>query len=156
MNYKLLLAVPLMALALNAQAKKKGGIGVIFGALIGSTVGKSAGQGMTVDEALVKVVDQFNKQLPMTVDRDTRLDSTQAGPSRTITYHYTIVTARADEIDTKEVHRIMSSRIRNSVCTDPDMQAFLKNGVTISHLYRGSDGSHITKIAIAPRDCGIV
>lgn len=51
MNYKLLLAVPLMALALNAQAQKKGGIGAIFGALIGgavgNAVGKSAGQGMT-------------------------------------------------------------------------------------------------------------
>ncbi len=55
MNYKLLIAVPLMTLALNAQAGK-GGVGAIFGALIGgavgNAVGKSAGQRMTVDEAL--------------------------------------------------------------------------------------------------------
>ena len=38
MNYKLLLAVPLMTLALNTQAGK-GGVGAIFGALIGGAVG---------------------------------------------------------------------------------------------------------------------
>ncbi len=80
-----------MTLALNAQAGK-GGVGAIFGALIGgavgNAVGKSSGQRMTVDEALVKVGDQVNKQLPMTVDRDTRLDSTQAGPGRAFSYFF--------------------------------------------------------------------
>lgn len=158
MNYKLLLAVPLMTLALNAQAGK-GGVGAVFGALIGGAVGnaagKSAGQRMTVDEALVKVVDQINKQLPMTVDRVTRWETTQAGPGRAFTYHYTIVTARAAEIDTTEFYRAMSSHLRNSVCTSPDMQVFFKNGVTISYSYRGSDGRHVTKVAITPRDCGV-
>lgn len=158
MNYKFLLAVPLMTLALNAQAGK-GGVGAIFGALIGgavgNAVGKSAGQRMTVDEALVKAVDQFNKQLPMTVDRSTRLESIQAGPGRAFTYHYTIVTARAAEIDTAEFYRAMSSRLRNGVCTSPDMQVLFKNGVTVSYSYRGSDGRHVTKVAVTPRHCGI-
>ena len=158
MRYKLVLAVPLMALALNAQAGK-GGVGAIFGALIGgavgNAVGKSAGQRMTVDEALVKVVDQINKQLPMSVDRDTRWDSTQAGPGRAFTYHYTIITARAADVDTAGFYQAMSSHLRNSVCTSPDMQVFFKNGVTVSYSYRGSDGRHISKVAITPRDCGI-
>lgn len=158
MNYKFLFYVSLMTFALNAQAGK-GGIGAIFGALIGGTVGnavgKSAGPRMTVDEALVKVVDQINKQLPMTVDRDTRWDSTQAGPGKAFTYHYTIVTARATEIDTTEFHRAMSSNLRNSVCTSPDMQVFFKNGVTVSYSYRSSDSRHVTKVTINPRDCGI-
>lgn len=158
MNYKLLLAAPLMIVALNAQAGK-GGVGAIFGALIGgavgNAVGKSVSQKMTVDEALVRVVDQLNKQLPMTVDRDTRLDTTQAGPGRAFTYHYTMVTARASEIDTTVFYRAMSSHLRNSVCTNPDMQVFFQNGVTVSYSYRGSDGRHVTKVVITPRDCGI-
>lgn len=158
MKCKLLFAVPLMALALSAQAGK-GGIGAVFGALIGgavgNAVGKSAEQRMTVDEALVKVVDQVNKKLPMSVDRDTRWDSTQAGPGRAFTYHYTIVTARAAEVDTASFYQGMSSHLRNSACTNPDMQVFFKNGVTVSYSYRSSDGRHISKIVIAPRDCGI-
>tara|TARA_B110001454_G_scaffold199186_1_gene203777 strand:- start:1027 stop:1506 length:480 start_codon:yes stop_codon:yes gene_type:complete len=158
MNYKLLLAAPLITLALNAQAGK-GGVGATFGALIGGAVGnaigKSAGQRMTVDEALVKVVDQINKQLPMTVDRDTRWDSTQAGPGRSFTYYYTIVTARATEMDATDFYRAMSSHLRNSVCTSPDMQVFFKNGVTVAYSYRGNDGRHVTKVSITPHDCGI-
>lgn len=147
-----------MTLALNAQAGK-GGVGAIFGALIGgavgNAVGKSSGQRMTVDEALVKVGDQVNKQLPMTVDRDTRLDSTQAGPGRAFSYHYTLVTAQANEIDKTEFHRAMSSRLLNSVCSNPDMQIFFKNGVIVSYSYRGRDYHHVTKVVITPRDCKI-
>jgi len=158
MRYKLLLAVPLLTLTLSAQAGK-GGIGAVFGALIGgavgNAVGKSAGQRMTVDEALVKIVDQINKQLPMSVDRDTRWDSTQAGPGRAFTYHYTIVTARAAEVDTAGFNKAMSSHLRNSVCSNPDMQVFFKNGVTVSYSYRSNEGRHISKVTITPRDCGI-
>jgi len=110
---------------------------------------------MAIDKGVVKAVDQINKQLPMTVDRDTRWESTQAGPSRASTYHYTIVTARAAEIDATEFYRAMSSRLRNSVFTSPDMQVFFKNGVTVSYSYRCSGGRHVTKVAFAPRDCGI-
>lgn len=157
MRYRLLLTVPLMTLALSAQAGK-GGVGAIFGALIGgavgNAVGKSVGQRMTVDEAWVKVADQINKQLPMSVDRDTRWDSTQAGPGRAFTYHYTIVTARAADIDTVGFYQAMSSRLRNSVCSSSDMKVFFINSVTVSYSYRGSDGRHISKVAITPRDCG--
>lgn len=158
MKYRHLLSVPLLAVALGAQAQK-GGIGAIFAALIGgavgNAVGKSTGQRMTVDEALVQVADQTNKQLPMSVDSDTRWDSTMGGPGRRFGYHYTIVTARASEIDAPEFHRAMSSHLRNGVCTNPDMKVFLKNGVTISYSYRDRDSRHITRVEISPRDCGV-
>ncbi len=158
MIYKLLLVVPLMTCAFSAQGGKAG-VGAIFGALIGGAVGNavgmSAGHRMTVDEALSKTVYQINNKLPMSVDRDTRWDSTQAGPGRAFTYHYTIVTARAADVDTMGFYQAMSSHLRNSVCSSQDMQVFLKNGVTVSYSYRGSDGRHISKVVIKPRDCGI-
>ncbi len=157
MKCKFLLAVPLMALALNAHAG--GGVGAIFGAVIGgvvgSTVGKSVGQSMSVDDALLKAVDQVNKKLPMTVDRDTRWDSTEAGPGLRFTYNYTIVTVLAAEVDAVGFYQEISSRLRSSVCGSPDMQVFFKHGVTVSYSYRGNDGLHISKVDIAPRDCGI-
>jgi hypothetical protein len=129
MNYTFLLAIPLMILALNVNAQAgRGGIGAIFAALIGgavgNAVGKSAGPRMIVEEALAKVVDQINKQLPMTVDRDTRWDSTVAGPGRRFAFHYTIITARSTEVDATRFFQAMSSHLRNSVCTNPDMRVF--------------------------------
>lgn len=157
MNYKLLLVGLLITFALNAQAKSDG-IGAVFGALIGSAVGnavgKTVGQRLTVDEALVKVVDQINKQLPRTVDSDTRWDATEAGPGRRFTYQYTIVAARAAEVDAAWFYQNMSSNLRNSVCTNQDMSVFFKNGVTVVYSYRGRDSRHITKIELSPQNCG--
>lgn len=157
MKYRFFFAAPILALAFSAHAGK-GGVGAVFGALIGgavgNAVGKSAAQRLTVEEALVKVVDKVNKQLPMSVDRDTRWDSTQAGPGRAFTYHYTVVTARAAEVDAAKFYEYMAPRLQNSVCTNPDMTIFFKSGVTISYSYRGSDGRYIHKIVLTPRDCG--
>jgi len=87
MKLRTLLAISLFSMALSVEAAK-GGIGAIFGGLIGgavgNAVGKSAASRMTVEEALVKTSDQVNKQLPMSVDRDTRLDSIVAGPGEPI------------------------------------------------------------------------
>lgn len=158
MNYRFLFAVPLLVFTISANAGK-GGIGAIFGALIGgavgSAIGKSAGQAMSPEQALVKLVDQMNKQLPMALDRDTRWDTSQAGPGRRLTYNYTIVSARAAEIDSTFFYQAMSSHLRSSVCTKPDMQIFFKHGVTLSYSYRGSDGGYVGKVDISPRDCGI-
>ena len=156
MNLRILLAISLLFASLTAYAAKSG-IGTIFGALIGDTVGNAVGKSATsrlmVDEALVKATDQINKQLPMTVDRDTRLDLTVAGPGRRITYHYTIVTARASDIDTSDFKQAMDSHLRNSVCTSPDMRVLIKNDVVVAYSYRGNDGRHVFKIEITPAVC---
>lgn len=147
MNYKLLLAVQLIALALNTTAGN-----VNAG---NNAVGKSDGKQMTVEEVLAKLSENTNKQLPRTIDRNTRVDTTEVAPGRRMTYHYTITNARADDVDVEKFYQSQSPNLRNSVCTDPAMQVFLKNGVTFSYSYRGIDGSYITKIEITPSDCGI-
>lgn len=89
MRYQFLLGASILAVALQSHAGK-GGIGAAFGALIGSAggnaIGSAAGPKMSVEEALGKVSNQINSRLPMTVDRDTRWDSSLAGPGRSITY----------------------------------------------------------------------
>lgn len=136
----------------------KGGLGEIFGALIGGAVGKAVGKsaagGMSVEQALVKVCDQINQQLPMSVDKETRWDNTTPGPGRRFTYNYTFVNATARDVDVNYFLQAQTQQLRRGVCSSKDMEVFLKNAVTIAYSYRTRDGVHIGKIEIAPRDCG--
>lgn len=156
MSLRILLAIALFMAPLAAGAAI-GGVGAIFGALIGGAAGnavsKSAASQLMVEEALVNTTDQINRLLPITLDPDTRWDSTVAGPGRRFTYHYTILTMRASKIDTPNFRRVMVTRLRKSVCASPDTQVFIKNGVTVSYSYRGRDGRHVCNIDIWPRDC---
>jgi len=141
----------------NAYAGK-GGIGAIFGGLIGGAaghaIGKSSSQRVTIDEAIVKMANELNKQLPMAVDRDTRLDSISPGVGRQFTYYYTFVNSRSQDFDRAAWHREVSHLLRNKVCTNTDMEVFFKNGVSVSYSYQGKDGGHVGKVTISPSDCG--
>jgi hypothetical protein len=81
-----------LALVAAPPAFAAGGLSAIFGGLIGGAVGKAVGRsaagGMSIEQALVKVCDQVNKQLPMSVDKETRWDNTTPGPGRRFTYNY--------------------------------------------------------------------
>lgn len=132
----------------------KGGVGEIFGALIGGAVGKAVGKsavgGMSVEQALVKVCDQINQQLPMAVDKDTRWDNTTPGPGRRFTHNYTFVNAAARDVDVNYFLQAQTQQLRSGVCSSKDMEVFLKNAVTIAYSYRTRDGVHIGKIEVTP------
>ncbi|MCL2343481.1 MAG: hypothetical protein FWC62_06255, partial [Firmicutes bacterium] len=48
-----------------------------------------AGCTQTVDDLLKKTADEANKQCPMTVDSETRMDSVQAAEGKILQYNYT-------------------------------------------------------------------
>lgn len=141
-----------------SPALAKGGIGEIFGALIGSAVGKAVGKStagaISVEQALIKVCDQINKQLPMAVDKETRWDNMTPGPGRRLTYSYTFVNTAARDVDANYFLQAQTQQLRRGVCSSKDMEIFLKNAVTIAYSYRSRDGIHIGEIEITPRDCG--
>lgn len=156
-NRQIVLLTALVLIYGNAHAGK-GGIGAIFGALIGGAaghaIGKTSSPGVTIDEAIVKMANELNKQLPMNVDRETRLDSISPGVGRQFTYNYTFVNNRSQDFDRVAWYRGANSLLRNRVCTSSDMEVFFKNGVSVSYSYQGKDGGHVGKVTISPRDCG--
>jgi hypothetical protein len=152
------IAAILLTLLLTSAAQAKEGLGEIFGALIGSAVGKTAGKAFvdpqTAEAALRKMTEQVNARMPMTVDKDTRLDNLLAGPGARFSYNYTIITATSREIDRTYLMNHLQSKVKAGVCSSPDMQVFFKNKVTVGYSYRASDGVFVGKIDITPRDCG--
>lgn len=154
---RIVLAVSLGIAGGNAYAAK-GGIGALFGALIGGVtghaIGKAALQPVSIDETIAKMASEVNKQLPMNVDRDTRLDSVAPGVGRQFTYHYTFVNNRSQDFDRVAWYQAVSPLLKNKVCTNPDMQIFFKYGISISYSYQGREGGHVGKVTISPSDCG--
>lgn len=136
-------------ISFTAQAA---GIGNIFGALMGRS--GSPGQETTVDEALVKVSSQINKKMPILVDNETRLDRVSAEPGPQFIYHYTLLSVSSKDVNSEEFYKLAKPQLKSRLCGNTEMQSFLKSGVSISYMYRGSDGRAIGGVKFAPSECG--
>lgn len=135
-----------------------GGIGAIFGGMLAegaAKAGRSAPAGQDFEAALVRASNTVNKSLPVVVDKSTRLDNVTAGPGRRFTYNYTLVNTAARDFDRDYFLREMSRSLRKGVCTNDDMQIFLRNGVVIAYAYRLHDGQSVGRVEISPTHCGI-
>ncbi|MGH8051286.1 MAG: hypothetical protein ACREPB_11555 [Arenimonas sp.] len=102
---------------------------------------------------LVKASNETNKTLPMMIDKDTRLDSTLAGPGKEWTYLYTLVATDVKGITNARLNEVMGDKIRNSVCTMKEMELFVKHKVTMKYKYRDNDGNFIGEVIVKAGDC---
>lgn len=142
-------AALLLSVTFTAQAV---GVGNLFGALMGQS--GTQGHEKSIDEALAKVSAQINKKTPMLVDKDTRLDKVSAEPGQQLKYHYTLLGVRNGDVNTAEFSKTIKPQLKTRLCENTEMQKFLKNGVSISYLYRTNDGRAIGGAEFAPKDCG--
>ena len=107
---------------------------------------------MSIDEGLVKLADQINKMMPMTVDSETRWDSVVPGPNRTISYHYTLVKRSKDELFPDKFVAYMRPRLVNNYKTLEAMKSLRDSGVVLEYRYFDKDGEYITSITVDPKD----
>jgi hypothetical protein len=142
-----------LTLGLSGYAPFAHAVGI--GDFLGNLMGRSGtqGRGITIDETLVKMSAQMNKKMPKTVDKETRLDRVSAEPGHHFIYHYTLTSLRSADINTGEFPKAIKPQLRTRLCESPEMQNFLKNGVTISYLYRSSDGHPIGGVKFPPNEC---
>jgi len=101
---------------------------------------------------LNEIASSFNKQLPMNVDKETRIDAV-LGTKKNIFYNYTLVNYKQSDINAKELKSSLINKIKNNVCTNPKLKIFSKNGVNMNYIYYGKNGKYITEITIKPEDC---
>jgi len=106
----------------------------------------------TIDKSLVKMVNEANKSLPMTVDSDTRLDAAQVLPGRTIQYVYTLVNYSKEEIDSQIFVDEMRPTMQNSIKTLSDMKTLRDSSVTFVYLYLDKDGKETAKLRFEKKD----
>lgn len=146
---KLILSISFCVISVSAQAA---GMGEVFGALMSKSGAANSDQ--AVDEVLAKMSVRMNRKLPVSVDKDTRLDRVSAVPGQHFIYHYTLVNLGANDVNTDTFHKKFKPRLKDRLCGSTEMQNFLKNGVSISYLYKGKEGAPIGGAKFAPSDCG--
>ena len=112
--------------------------------------GSPSSQSGFAPRELQAVVNTMNANCPVMLDRETRLDSSVAGPGLRITYLNTLVNIDSQKIDPTEFKSVMQPRLRKLYQTQPEMADLWKGNVTLCWSYRDSDGDLICQIEVTP------
>jgi len=108
--------------------------------------------GDSFDKQLLQTAEEINKNCPIIVDKNTRLDNTLAGPGKRFTYNYTLVNFGADDIDKDKFIAAMKPKIFNGVKTNKDMEEFRNKKVEIVYVYKSKDNKEVARIVVSPSD----
>ena len=140
---------------LTSKIKAKSLLGITLAASAGAIAFQSPAQAeiSNISEILVQTADMMNQTLPMMVDRDTRWDSSFAGPGKTLSYKYTLVNYSANQIDGTQFARNIQPTLTNMVCTNPATQIFPDNGVLLNFNYYDKTSNLIARVKVTPSDC---
>ena len=138
------------------KTKKSQALGVIA-AVAGAIVGFTAFQHFShrppsIDQALVATTSQLNKNLPMMVDKETRLDNTMPGPDKTIIYRYTLINRSAAEVPKDRLITAIRPQAVANYKTSESMKDFRNHGVTMQYQYSDKSGIFITEFSVGPKD----
>ena len=138
------------------NTKKSPFLGVVA-AVVGGIVGVTAVQHFSnrppsIDRMLVATASQLNKNLPMMVDKETRLDNTMPGPDKTIIYRYTLINLRAAEVPKDRLITAIRPQAVANYKTSDSMKDFRNNGVTMQYQYSDKSGVFITEFSVGAKD----
>jgi len=127
--------------------------------VIAGTIGKkvyleflSPKMKISYNTILMKAASEINKNCPIMVDSETRLDNASGGTKNEITYNYTFVNHNKSELDIIELKNSLRPNIVEGVKTNPDLKGFRENKVIMKYRYKDKEGSYLFDIVITPQD----
>ena len=126
-------------------------IGGIFGKAIVKSIFEARGN-VRFDQVLVELSKKINTTLPMQVDRETRIDSTVAGPGNRFTYLFTLVNFTGDVFDSAEFIEAKRKELINGYRTNPSMAELRRRQVELTYQYRDKNGNAVATIVVSPKD----
>ncbi len=135
-------------------------IAVGIGSQIGKGVGKSSSKPTNqkfediIIEDFVKFASQYNKKLPMMVDKYTQLDKVTVGPGARVVYHHSLPNYTSSDIDSNWPSTNLKPQVKSKVCASKGMKKTLQYGGIFVYVYSGNDGIEIERFEIDRNDCG--
>ena len=105
-----------------------------------------------VQKGLHLAAAQINRNVPLMVDDETRLDSAVASSDK-LTYYYTFPNYSSRDVSYEVVKERVLPNITRTVCGDEDMIWTMKYGIQYVYVYRGNDRRDIASFQIAAADC---
>ncbi|MDR0525413.1 MAG: hypothetical protein LBG90_06030 [Spirochaetaceae bacterium] len=118
-------------------------------------MGKLGRSNVAVDPQLVKASAEINKNLPMLVDAETRLNSTEVLPGKKFVYNYTLINYEYTETDSKNIEdfkNTMRPGILNNIKTNSSLQNFRAIGVTMIYRYADKNSIELFTLEFTPND----
>ena len=101
---------------------------------------------------LIKLANKFNQRLPLSIDKDTRLDSAVA-KGKSIEYKYTLINSQASSISGSAIINHVKPIMINSVCSNKDLYPVLRRGAEFIYTYYGKNGGQVISFSIYSADC---
>lgn len=95
--------------------------------------------------------EAVNKQCPMMVDADTRLDNAVASEGL-FQYFYTLVNIDSDDFNKDTFDNILTPSLINNIKTHPDLKVYRDNQMTMRYNYADKNGNHLSQIDVTPLD----
>lgn len=142
--------VPVKTTKSNLQKQIFSVVGMVVGFLIIWGIQKFAFAAPGIDKAMVQWASEINKNCPMMLDEETRLDNTLALPDKVFQYNYTLVNWGKEDIDTLEFKKIMEPQILNITKTNPQLEIIRKNEASLNYYYKDRDGKYVCTISVTP------
>jgi hypothetical protein len=130
---------------------------VAIAATIGSIVGGYIIDGIkgkrnNLDKILVEAANELNKNLPIMMDSETRLDSTMALPGKEYVYSISLINYTIDEINIEEFEKKIKPNLINNARTNSNMEIFRNNNVTLIYVYRDKNMNEIVTVKVTSKD----
>jgi hypothetical protein len=105
-----------------------------------------------LEQILIKTSVELNKQLPMEIDSNTRLDTTLVYKNE-IKYLYTLYTLNSAEIDAAMLKKTYEPNLINGVCTSENTSKLLKHGCKFIYIYRSKEGKEVLRMSVDKSKC---
>ncbi|MGG5507349.1 MULTISPECIES: zinc-ribbon domain-containing protein [unclassified Myroides] len=126
-------------------------LGIVIGvAVVGFAVNYFSKSSVAIDQKLSIVASEINKNCPMVIDQDIRLDNTVAMPNKTFQYNYTLINYEKAQLNMDVVEETLFPTLLENAKTNPDMKEMREAEVTISYYYKDKKGEFVTKYVITP------
>lgn len=123
---------------------------VVLGGSIGKGVAKAVAERKEeahVRESIIDLAKDLNRQVPIMIDSDTRLDAVVAA-QKNLLYKYTLINVSENEIDKKLFESFARNQIINTQTPKEDFIKALDMGIEFNYMYFDKDGKLISKIII--------
>jgi hypothetical protein len=102
------------------------------------------------DKEKTHAVSEINKNCPLLVDQETRLDKSELLPNNVLKYNFTLVNQKKEDINMNGFRAAITPGIVYYVKTAPDLKMYRDNGSTIVYSYKDKNGAFVLKVSVTP------
>ena len=136
---------------------------VVIARIVGGAAGREAGETALASRTTASVSAELqdlnqvsralNVKLPEMIDKNIRLDSTRAGPGRSLSYIHSLPAWSSTDLDFDSIRGPLAKNAKPVVCGTAESVAMMRAGVTIRYIFNTNDGVEIARASFSNSDC---